>query len=103
MSEHKALQANACYQINESVVTRCIVGETLLVPIAGKLANIQEIFSLNETGAYIWSKFDGHTSLGDICQRLVDEFEVDEWEAREDISALIEHLSELELIERMDV
>ena len=36
---------------NPDLVTREIAGETLLVPVTGKLANLADMFSLNKTGA----------------------------------------------------
>ena len=86
----------------DSVVTREIVGETLLVPITGQLADLQEIFSLNDTGVLVWSLCDGEHSVRAIADALMEEFEVAEDVAREDVSTLAKELLDLGLLERVD-
>ena len=51
------------YRSRDNLVTREIVGETLLVPISGKLANMDDMFSLNDTGAYVWGRLNGRSTL----------------------------------------
>lgn len=86
------------YKREEHIVTRDIVGETILVPIRGKLADMQRIFTLNGVGAYIWSNLDGERSLGDICECLQSEFEVESDQAKSDMSDFISELVEADLI-----
>ena len=86
------------YKQEENIVTREIVGETILVPIRGKLADMQRIFTLNEVGAYIWSSLDGERSLGDICEGLQSEFDVGSDQARSDVVDFISELLGADLI-----
>jgi hypothetical protein len=86
------------YKKDETVVTRDIVGETILVPIRGKLADMQRIFSLNDVGAYIWSSLDGERSLGEICEDLRLDFDVQSDQAQRDMSEFISQLLEADLI-----
>jgi len=86
------------FKRDESVVTRNIVGETILVPIRGKLADMQRIFTLNNVGAYIWSNLDGERSLGEICDDLQVDFDVQREQAERDLSDFISELLEAELI-----
>jgi hypothetical protein len=86
------------YKQDETVVARDIVGETILVPIRGKLADLQRIFALNEVGAYIWSKLDGESTLESICDDLQMEFDVSRELAERDMSEFIDELLEMDLI-----
>jgi hypothetical protein len=86
------------YKRDETVVTRDIVGDTILVPIRGKLADMQRIFALNEVGAYIWSKLDGESSLGKICDDLQLDFDVQREQAERDMSEFISEMVEADLI-----
>ncbi len=79
-------------QRGETVI-REIAGEMLLVPVRGKLAQLQQIFVLNPVGAYIWGQLDGERDLEAIRQGLVDSFEVTDREAEDD---LFEYLGALE-------
>ena len=36
------------------LVTRSIAGETIIVPICGRLGDLDSIFTLNEVGSHIW-------------------------------------------------
>jgi hypothetical protein len=86
------------YKQEEYIITREIVGETILVPIRGKLADMQRIFTLNEVGAYIWSSLDGEKSLGHICEGLQSEFDVGSDQAKRDMVDFVSELLEADLI-----
>ena len=85
---------------SETVVTRVIAGETWLVPITGQLADLEQIYSLNEVGAFIWSQLNGNTSISTIHNLLMDNFEVTAHEAQEDLLQLVQGLAETGLIDQ---
>lgn len=89
------------YRCREDLVTREIVGETIIVPISGELANLQKVFSLNPTGAFVWARLDGATRLEAIHDALTESFEVDREDAWEDLSELVDELREAALIEKV--
>ena len=62
---------NKCYKKTESVVTREIAGETMLIPITSQLADMQQIFALDAVSALIWSLLDGTHTLQ--VYRLLDQ------------------------------
>jgi hypothetical protein len=80
------------YSRNPEFVYRRIGDELLLVPIRQNAAEVQSIYSLNETGGYVWEALDGQRTVADITQLVVDAFEVSETEAEPDIENLIHHL-----------
>jgi hypothetical protein len=83
----------------EEIVSREIAGETILVPIRGKLVDLQRIFSVNPVGAHIWKGLDGATTLAEIRDSVVDAFEVERDQADADIQEFVAELLEAELIE----
>jgi hypothetical protein len=83
---------------NEDVVTREILGQTLLVPISVELADMDNIFTLNETGAHVWHRLDGALTLAGISEAVVDSFEVSEEQAWDDLNALVDDLAAAGLI-----
>jgi hypothetical protein len=83
---------------NADLVTREIAGETLLVPVSGKLANLADMFALNPSGAHVWQLLDGQHSARDAANSLVEHFEVSEEQAWQDVSGLLETLLVEELI-----
>jgi hypothetical protein len=90
------------FQIPDSVVTREIVGETLLVPISGDLADMDNIFALNNTGAFIWGKLDGETRLASIRDQICEAFEVESPDAWEDMQVLLAELNNAGLINKVE-
>jgi Coenzyme PQQ synthesis protein D (PqqD) len=87
------------YCKKENIITREIVGETLLVPIRGELANMQKLFALEDVSAFIWEELDGVKTLGFILERVTDSFEVDRRGAETDLVEFIDALEAAELIE----
>ena len=82
----------------DDIVSRKIAGETILVPIRGKLADMQKIFSLNPVAEYIWKQLDGKKLLGDIRAMLLERYDVDETDLDTDIREFIEEMLKEELI-----
>ena len=84
------------FKKRDSIVSRKIGDEFILVPIKQDVGDLESIYTLNETGARIWELIDGKTKVGQIKERLVEEFDVLPAEAEKD---LIEHLRQLEEID----
>jgi hypothetical protein len=89
------------YQQRDNLVTREIVGETIIVPITGELADLQQVYSLNATGAFVWGRLDGSASLEIIHQALTRHFKVRKKDAWEDLVELVADLAQASLIEKV--
>lgn len=81
------------------VVRRDVAGETFLVPVRGSIADLQELFIANEVGGWLWDRLEHPSRLDEVVADLVAEFEVDEQQAREDVNAFLQQLSEAGLLE----
>ena len=66
------------YRKDESVVSRKIADEVILVPIRKNVGDLESIYTLDEVGARIWELIDGKRSLADIKEILLSEFDVAE-------------------------
>jgi hypothetical protein len=88
------------YKKNESFVFRKIEDETILVPIKDNVGDMGSLYNLNEVAAFVWEQLDGHKSLGDIKQRLIEEYEVSAEEAEDDLSEYIARLTEIDAVIR---
>ncbi len=89
------------YRCRDNLVTREIVGETIIVPISGELADLQQVYSLNATGAFVWGRLDGSASLDTIHQALTSHFNVRKKDAWEDLAELVTDLARASLIEKV--
>ena len=79
------------YRRRPSVIQRDVVGEKFLVPIHGHMADLQELFVLNEVGDWIWQHLDG-LDLEGLAGGVCSEFEVELGQARADTEAFIDEL-----------
>ena len=86
------------YKKNGDIVTRRIAGDLFLIPIRGKLAEMQRIFVLNPVSEWIWQELDGQKRLDEIRQSVVAKFDVEEKKADSDIREFIAELLEANLI-----
>jgi len=84
------------YCKSESVVSRKIADEFILVPIKQNTGDLDSIYTLNETAARIWELIDGLINVREIMGKIVEEYETTPEEAEGDI---IEHLRQLEEIQ----
>ena len=75
-----------------SIVTRKTGNEYILVPIANNIADMNSVFTLNETGAFIWELIDGKRCVEDIINALIAEYEIDYENASKDIFSFIENM-----------
>lgn len=91
-------QPDAVYKHSHDIVTRKTGNEYVLVPLAGNIADMNSVYTLNETGAFIWEQIDGKKNLGMILDLVVDEFETDRERAESDLNDFIGKLTEWKAI-----
>ncbi len=82
----------------ENIVTRKVMDETLLVPISGQLASMDNLYTLNETGALIWQSLDGSRSLAEISRMLEEQYDAPADVIAADVLEIVDGLAEAGLI-----
>ena len=87
------------YRKNNNIVTRCIAGQTILVPVTSNVADLNSIFVLNEVGTRIWTLMDHHTTLDRLAEAVMQEYEVESAEASRSILEFVNSLCEAHLAE----
>ena len=93
--------SQAIYRQDDSIVSRRIEDEVILVPIRQNVADLGSIYTLNEVGAYIWEQIDGHRTAAEILPLVVGEFEITEEEAQKDLTEFMQQLSAIGAIIRV--
>lgn len=81
-----------------SIVTRKTGNEYVLVPVADNIADMNSVYTLNETGAFIWEQIDGIKTVEEIILLLVKEYEIDNESAEKDVFSFIENLDKYLII-----
>jgi hypothetical protein len=86
------------YKKSDSMVSRKIGDESILVPIRQNAGELDSIYTLNDTAAYIWGLIDGQAKVGEIKDKLISEFEVKADEAERDLAEHLQQLTNLKAI-----
>jgi methyltransferase-like protein len=92
------ISLNSVVSQSSSIVTRKTGKEYVLVPIANNIADMNSVYTLNETGAFIWEQIDGKKSVKDLIDALIAEYEIDKETATRDIFSFIEDLNKYLII-----
>ena len=82
------------------IVTRKTGNEYVLVPVANNIADMNSVYTLNETGAFIWDLIDGKRNIEEIISLLTEEYDINEQSASEDVISLINNMSNYLIINK---
>lgn len=75
-----------------SIVTKKTGNEYVLVPVANNIADMDSVYTLNETGTFIWELIDGKKSVNDLIEAVVNEYDTDNKKATEDVFSFIDEM-----------
>jgi hypothetical protein len=92
---------NVTYRKKDDLLTRNIAGETIVVPIRGKLADMQSIYALNPVAEFVWEQLDGRRSLDEIAGDVADQFDVGKEQAQSDVREFVSELAAAGLVENL--
>ena len=76
-----------------NIVTRKTGNEYVLVPVANNIADMNSVYTLNETGAFIWELIDGRKNIEEIIKSLTEEYDIGYESASEDVLSFINNMS----------
>jgi hypothetical protein len=83
------------YQKKSQFATRKVGNDMVLVPLKGSIANMNEMYTLNEVACFIWDEIDGRNTENVILTSVIEAFEIDLESARADYDDFIAHLSNI--------
>ncbi len=80
------------------MVGRRIGDEYVLVPLAGRGADLDSILNLNRVAAFVWERLDGTRTGAAVVDAVVERFDVERPRAEADYLELVDTLLELKAI-----
>ena len=83
---------------SDRMVGRRIAGEYVVVPLAGRGADLDSILNFNRVGAFIWELIDGQRSGRQIVSAVATQFDVDDRTAAADYQEFLRNLQELKAV-----
>ena len=84
---------------SQSVVARVVAGETLIVPIRGKVGDLASIYSFNGTGTLIWKLLESPKTVSQLAVAMVQEYDVDPLQAERDLESFVGEMKAVGLVE----
>lgn len=88
----------AIYTHSPNIVTRKTGSEYVLVPVANDIADMNSVYTLNETGAFIWELIDGKRNIDEIIGAVTLEYDINYESAREDVQSFLKNMSKYLII-----
>ena len=85
-------------KINKELVKRDIAGDTILVPVGKTVYDSNGLFVLNELGSFIWDRLPQAETEEELVNAILEEYEVAEPVAREDLNKFLAKLREMEIL-----
>jgi len=82
-------------KIKADFVTREVGNELVLVPLTGNVAQMDELFTMNETGKFIWENIDEDSTIDVLAEKMVEVFDVSPEIAKRDVVGFLEKMSEM--------
>jgi hypothetical protein len=86
-------------QRSRNVVSRVVADEAIVVPIRRGAADMDSIFTFNETGTALWAMVEANRSASEMAAHLQSEYGLSAEKAAADTEKFLADLSEAGLIE----
>jgi len=91
------------YVRSDTVVSRVIAGETLIVPICKGVGDLASIYSLNQVATAIWDTISHPRSKSEIVQVIAREFEAESAQIERDVEAFLVEMESAGLVTEVGV
>jgi len=89
-----------CFSRNPDYIFRKVVEEFILVPIHQDVADMECIYTLNPVGAFIWQQLETSSTLDELQDVMVDEYDADPEIIEEDLVRFLEEMLSISAIKR---
>ncbi|MGB0367803.1 MAG: PqqD family protein [Flavobacteriales bacterium] len=75
--------------------TKQVGDDLVLVPVKDNVAEMNEMFTLNDVGAFIWNNLQGDVTQEELATSLSKEFDVDEETVSSDLNEFLIQLQKM--------
>lgn len=86
-------------KVKEGFVLRNVVDEHIIMPTGDNIAKFEGAVVLNDVAAFVFEQLKNPMSKDDLLAAILNEFDVDEETAKNDLEMLIAKFTELNIIE----
>lgn len=79
-------------RIKKDFILREIAGDYIIIPTGTTALEFNGLITVNEVGVALWEMLQEEVTLDDLVKGILDEYDVSEEIAREDIQEFLEEL-----------
>ena len=89
-------------RIEKEFILREIAGDYVIVPTGKTALEFNGLITVNELGAFIWKKMQQDISEDNLVSAILDEYEVQEETARNDVKEFLGKLVEYNILKEQN-
>ncbi len=89
-------------RIEKEFILREIAGDYVIVPTGKTALEFNGLITVNELGAFIWKKMQQDISEDNLVSAILDEYEVQEETARNDVKEFLGKLEEYNILKEQN-
>ena len=79
-------------KIDKEFVLREIAGDYVIIPTGKTVLEFNGLITVNEVGVSLWNMLQNEITFDEVVQGILDEYDVEESVAREDIQEFLDKL-----------
>lgn len=87
-------------KVDKEFVLREIAGDYIIIPTGKTVLEFNGLITVNEVGASLWNMLQEEVAFEDLVKGILDEYEVEEEVAREDIQEFLAKLVDGGILKR---
>ncbi|MGO9088233.1 MAG: PqqD family protein [Candidatus Sulfotelmatobacter sp.] len=84
---------------SQSVVARVVAGETLIVPVRGRVGDLASIYSFNGTASLIWKLLELPKTVAELTAAVAQEYKVEPSRVEHDVTEFVGEMKAVGLVE----
>ena len=86
-------------EIKKEMIHRQLAGDDILVPGGSAVLDLNGLFVMTETGAFIWSVLPQAETDEDVVDKMLEEYDVDRETAEKDVKDFLDRLRSYGIID----
>ena len=86
-------------KIKQGFMLREVAGNFVVVAVGEASKKFNGVINLNESGAFLWEQLISETTMDKLLEALLNEYEVSEEVAKNDIEKFVNKLKEADILE----
>lgn len=99
VEERGGAQVEQLFVRSQTVVSRRVAGETLVVPVRGKVGDLASIYSFNQTGSLIWQSLESPKGFAELVGIVEQEYAVRHDQVRRDVKQFLHDMLSADLVQ----